>query len=97
MKIVHIITERQTLKPNADEIEENARKEGKDYYETQKLLYETEKLEEPDYVVEMSSQEFQLISFYLELEKRKPIMNVNVDAELKICVDDIKDEDNENY
>jgi len=31
----------------------------------------------------MTSKELQLVSFYLELEKRKPIMNVEIDAELK--------------
>lgn len=82
MKIVHIITEKRTLKPNAAKIEEQAIKEGKGYLETQGLLYDFEKLEKPDYVVEMTSDEFQLISFYLELEKRKPIINVKLDAKL---------------
>lgn len=40
-------------------------------------------LKEPVYIVEMTSKEFQLVSFYLELEKRKPIMNVEIDTELK--------------
>lgn len=39
--------------------------------------------EEPIYYVEMSMKEFQIISFYLELENRKPIMNVEIDAEIK--------------
>jgi len=40
-------------------------------------------LKEPVYIVEMTRKELQLVSFYLELEKRKPIMNVEIDAELK--------------
>ena len=82
MKIVHIIKEKRTLKPNATEIEEQAIKDGKSYLETQDLLYEYEELEKPNYVVEMTSDEFQLVSFYLELEKRKPIINVKLDAKL---------------
>ena len=48
-------------------------------------LYPTKmiKLKEPIYIIEMSTSEFQLVSFYLELEKRKPIMNVEIDAKLK--------------
>lgn len=37
--------------------------------------------ENPVYIVEMTNEEYQLISFYLELEKRKPIMNVKLDVE----------------
>ena len=32
----------------------------------------------PTYIVEMSMEELQLVSFYLELEKREPIMNINI-------------------
>ena len=39
--------------------------------------------EEPTYYVEMSMKEFQIISFYLELENRKPIMNVEIDAKIE--------------
>ena len=39
--------------------------------------------EEPTYIVEMTQKEFQLVNFYLELENRKPIMNVEVDAKIK--------------
>lgn len=38
---------------------------------------------EPIYIVEMSAKEIQLVSFYLELENRKPILNVEVDTEIK--------------
>ena len=40
-------------------------------------------LDKPKYLIEVSDDEFQLISFYLELEKRNPIMNVEVKTELK--------------
>lgn len=40
-------------------------------------------LDKPKYIIEVSVDEFQLISFYLELEKRNPIMNVEVKTELK--------------
>lgn len=40
-------------------------------------------LEKPEYLIRVSVDEFQLISFYLELEKRNPIMNVEVKTELK--------------
>lgn len=36
----------------------------------------------PLYIVEMTPKEFQLVSFYLELEKRKPIMNVELDTKI---------------
>ena len=54
--------------------------------DTQKILiseYKSVPSKEPTYVIEMSAKEFQLVSFYLELERRKPIMNVKVDAKLK--------------
>ena len=82
MKIVQIIKEKKILKPNADEIAKQAEQEGISYFETQDLLYDTKKLEKPNYIVEMTSDELQLVSFYLELEKRKPIMNVKLDAKL---------------
>lgn len=37
---------------------------------------------EPFYIVEMSMRELQLVSFYLELENRKPIMNVKLETRL---------------
>lgn len=45
--------------------------------------YKTVKRKEPIYVVEMSMKEFQLVSFYLELEHRKPIMNIEIMKENK--------------
>ena len=38
---------------------------------------------EPIYYVEMSMKELQIISFYLELENRKPILNVKIDAKIE--------------
>lgn len=38
---------------------------------------------EPILIVEMTQKELQLVSFYLELENRKPIMNVEIDAEIR--------------
>ena len=50
-----------------------------------RLVYPFKKihLEKPEYLIRVSIDEFQLISFYLELEKRNPIMNVEVKTELK--------------
>ena len=45
--------------------------------------YKSVPSKEPTYLVEMSAKEIQLVSFYLELENRKPIMNVEIDAEIK--------------
>jgi len=54
--------------------------------EMRKMLvseYKSVPSEEPIYFVEMSAKEYQLVSFYLELEHRKPIMNVEIDAQIK--------------
>ena len=64
-------------------IEKEMVREGCSYFEIERATYNVVKLEEPEYVVELTNSEFQLISFYLELEKRKPIMNVELNAELK--------------
>ena len=79
MKITHILNEKWVDKPNAKSLIEKALKE-------QRLLGVNETmdkvpLDEPIYVVEMTQSEYQLVSFYLELEKRKPIMNVKIDVE----------------
>ena len=81
MKISHILNEKWVEKPNAKLLIEKA-------LEEQRILgvdetMEKVPLDEPVYVVEMTQSEYQLISFYLELEKRKSIMNVKVDTELK--------------
>ena len=54
--------------------------------ESSKMLvskYKSVPSKEPTYIVEMSAKEIQLVSFYLELENRKPILNVEIDAEIK--------------
>ena len=79
MEIVHISYEKR-IKKSKRELEKERR-------ENPKLVliseYKSVPTKEPTYIVEMTSQEFQLVSFYLELERRKPIMNVKVDTELK--------------
>jgi len=79
MKITHILNEKWVEKPNAKLLINEALKE-------RRLLGANETmdkvpLDEPIYVVEMTQSEYQLVSFYLELEKRKPIMNVKIDVE----------------
>ena len=79
MEITHILKEKWVDKPNAKLLIAEALKE-------RRLLGANETmdrvpLDEPIYVVEMKQSEYQLVSFYLELEKRKPIMNVKIDVE----------------
>ena len=79
MKIAHIIKEKWVDKPNAKELREQALK-------SHKLLGVDEtadkiELEEPIYIVEMTNAEYQLVSFYLELERRKPITNIKLGEE----------------
>lgn len=83
MKIIHIITEK-SVKRTEKELKEAYERESK---ETGTHLYVSPykqvSLKEPTYIVEMTSQELQLVSFYLELEKRKPIVNVKLESKLK--------------
>ena len=81
MKITHILNEKWVKKPNAELLAEKALKERRLLGVDETM--EKVPLDEPIYVVEMTQSEYQLVSFYLELEKRKPIMNVKVDTELK--------------
>ena len=81
MKIVEIVREKHILKPNAKLLMAEALK-GRRLLDVDETM-EKVPLDEPFYVVKMTQSEYQLISFYLELEKRKPIMNVKVDTELK--------------
>ena len=82
MKIIHIETQKRVKKPKKElQKELDACKN-----EASKILVSEYKFvpsEEPTYIVEMSAKEIQLVSFYLELENRKPIMNVEIDAKLK--------------
>ena len=81
MKIVHIQTTK-TIKRSKKEIEESL-KELKENRLINPFEYKTIDLKEPIYIVELSMKELQLISFYLELENRKPIMNVEIDTKIK--------------
>lgn len=80
MKILEIETKKSVLKTEREKAKEL--RECKT--ELSKILVSDYKLvpsETPVYIVEMTSEEYQLVSFYLELEKRKPIMNVKLDVE----------------
>ena len=79
MKIIDIETKKRVLKTEEEKMKEL--NECKN--EISKILVSDYKLvpsEKPIYIVEMTSEEYQLVSFYLELEKRKPIMNVKLDV-----------------
>ena len=80
MKILKIINEERIPKTNAQEIEEQLAKEGKRWFEIEGELFDIKKLEEPKYILEVTNKEYQLISFYLELERRKPITNIQLDT-----------------
>ena len=74
MKLVHIVKEEYVEKTPA-EIEEERRLHPK------MCLFDSMKrvqLENSRYVIELSMEELQLVSFYLELEKRKPIIDINI-------------------
>ncbi len=45
--------------------------------------YKEVPVKEPIYFVEMSAKEFQLVNFYIELERRKPITNLELKTEIK--------------
>lgn len=77
MKIVYIRTQEMVKKTKKELEEEN------DENKFMPSGYKTVDLKEPIYIVELTTKELQLISFYLELEKRKPIMNVKIDTKLK--------------
>ena len=79
MKIVHIVTEK-AIKKSKEEIEKE-QKENSNLFLIDE--YKRVPLKEPRYIVEMSAKEIQLVSFYLELENRKPIFNVEIDTEIK--------------
>lgn len=77
MKIINIETEKR-VKKREEEIEKEQKESSKWFVNQYKII----PLKEPFYIVEMSMEELQLISFYLELERRKPIMNVEINTEL---------------
>lgn len=82
MKILQINNKKQVKKSKKEILKELKACKN----ETSKILVSDFKLvesKEPIYIVEMSAKEFQLVSFYLELENRKPILNVEIDTESK--------------
>ena len=81
MKIVHIETQKRVKKTK----KEYQRDLDACKNEMSKCLvseYKSVPAKEPIYFVEMSVKEFQLVSFYLELENRKPIMNIELDTKI---------------
>lgn len=88
MKIIHIETQKRVKKTK----EEYQRELDACNNDISKILVSEYKFvpsKEPIYIVEMSAKEIQLVSFYLELEKRKPIMNIELDTKIT------KEKDNE--
>lgn len=78
MKIVNIMIEDYVPKTEEELAKDREKCGGKlMYIPTKKLV----PLKEPLYIVAMSMEELQLVSFYLELEKRKPIMNIEITKE----------------
>ena len=82
MKIIHIETQkrvRKTKKELREELDACVNEMSKKFV----CEYKSVPSKEPTYIVEMSAKEIQLVSFYLELENRKPILNVKIDTKLK--------------
>ena len=78
MKIVHIEKCKYVEKTKKELLKEKEMAGGISFDR-----YKQVPLKEPTYIVEMTPQEIQLVSFYLELEKRKPIVNVKLETKLK--------------
>ena len=81
MTIIHIENKKRVLKTPKEkekELKECQEEWRKNFITDYKLVPS----KEPIYIVEMSAKEFQLVSFYLELEKRKPITNVDIEAKV---------------
>ena len=81
MKIRSIEYDKQVLK--SEEEYQNELKDCPDDFLRLISRYKMVSRKEPIFIVEMTQKELQLVSFYLELENRKPIMNVEIDAEIK--------------
>lgn len=79
MEIIHIRTQKRVKKTKKELKEETEANPNSIWVDEYKIV----PMKEPTYIVEMSAREIQLVSFYLELENRKPIMNVEIDAKLK--------------
>ncbi len=85
MKIVQIINKKYVDIKNKRELEKYFKKHG-NLSNTELNLFppvKEIKLKEPVYIVEMTAKEIKLVSFYLELENRKPIMNVELKTTIK--------------
>lgn len=79
MTIINIRTDKKVKKTKKELEKELKTKSNSIWFDE----YKSVPMKEPTYIVEMSMEELKLVSFYLELEKRKPIMNVEIDAKLK--------------
>lgn len=80
MKIIHIKIDERVEKTKEElEQQENNIDRGLLFADKYKIV----PLKEPIYIVEMSMEELQLVSFYLELEKRKPTVNIELETILK--------------
>ena len=82
MKIIEIVKEKRVLKTK-EELEKDLSQCSNDM---QRVFVSREKYikrKEPVYIVELTTKELQLVSFYLELENRKPITNVEIEAKLE--------------
>lgn len=81
MKIIDIET-RKRVKKTKQEYQKDLDACKNAFSRTLVSEYKSVPSKEPTYIVEMSAKEIQLVSFYLELENRKPIMNIELDAEI---------------
>ena len=81
MKIVHIETQKR-VKKTKKELQKELDACKNDMSKMLISEYKSVPSKEPTYFVEMSMEELKLVSFYLELEKRKPIMNVKLETSL---------------
>lgn len=79
MNVVYIRTEKQVKKTKREIEQEENNNRNLSWVNR----FKTVPLKEPVYIVEMSMEELQLVSFYLELEKRKPIINVELETKLE--------------
>ena len=84
MRIVHIVDKKYVEIKNKRELEEYFKTHNKSSSVELEFFPPTKeiKLKEPTYLVEMSAKEIQLVSFYLELENRKPIMNIELETKI---------------
>ncbi len=78
MKIIHIETQKRVKKTKKEYQKELNACVNKMFISEYKSIPS----KEPTYIVEMSAKEIQLVSFYLELENRKPIMNIELDTKI---------------